>query len=176
MKCGETSAQLDRSCLGDLAMRHRQCDHCADDKVGYHNEFGEEITSAAHRNIHHLLFFLCGMQPTYRNCGVLQFFCKGVGGGALLIITSQTIITESILPEKEAWQAIYGFGWSSVQHWVRYIRGYIDDNFSACIFLPSISRIGDLHTLLTHNLYAVRNLPTKKSVHEIDWLGIALRV
>jgi DHA2 family multidrug resistance protein len=78
-------------------------------------------------------------------------FIQGLGGGALLV-TAQTIITESYPVAKRGMaQAIYGMGVIVGPTWTA-IRGYIVDHFSwPYIFYINIP-IGIIATLLTLSL------------------------
>src|SRR5215216_5986354 len=72
-------------------------------------QFGRRNYFAASIILFTICSFLCG-QATGINELILFRFLQGIGGGALLV-TSQTIITESYPPEKRGMaQAIYGMG------------------------------------------------------------------
>ena len=73
--------------------------------------------------------FLCGNATTMWEI-ILFRFIQGLGGGALLV-TSQTIITESYPPEKRGLaQAIYGMGVIVGPTLGPPLGGYIVDNWS----------------------------------------------
>ena len=136
-------------------------------------QFGRRNYFAASIVIFTICSFLCGNAT---NIWELVFFrfLQGVGGGALLV-TSQTIITESYPPEKRGMaQAIYGLGVIIGPTLGPPLGGYIVDNFSwPYIFYINIP-IGVVATLLTLQFVRSPKFADKKSVHEIDWLGIAL--
>ena len=72
-------------------------------------QFGRRNYFAASIIIFTVASFLCGNATTLWEI-ILFRFIQGLGGGALLV-TSQTIITESYPPEKRGLaQAIYGMG------------------------------------------------------------------
>src|SRR5678816_3257633 len=72
-------------------------------------QFGRRNYFAASIILFTICSFLCGNAHTITELIIFRFL-QGVGGGALLV-TSQTIITESYPPEKRGMaQAIYGMG------------------------------------------------------------------
>ena len=105
---------------------------------------------------------------------VIFRFLQGLGGGALLV-TSQTIITESYPLEKRGMaQAIYGLGVIIGPTLGPPLGGYIVDHFSwPYIFYINIP-IGVIATLLTLQFVRSPKYGEKKSRKEIDWLGIGL--
>lgn len=117
--------------------------------------------------------FLCGNAT---NIWELVFFrfMQGIGGGALLV-TSQTIITESYPPEKRGMaQAIYGLGVIIGPTLGPPLGGYIVDNYSwPHIFYINIP-IGIIATILTLKFIKSPKYGEKKSITEVDWLGIFL--
>src|SRR6478752_6598865 len=92
--------------------------------------------------------FLCGNATNIWELVIFRFI-QGVGGGALLV-TSQTIITESYPAEKRGMaQAIYGLGVIVGPTLGPPLGGYIVDNFSwPYIFYINLP-LGVLATLLT---------------------------
>lgn len=116
--------------------------------------------------------FLCGNASTLWEL-VLFRFVQGVGGGALLV-TSQTIITESYPPEKRGMaQAIYGLGVIIGPTLGPPLGGYIIDHSSwPNIFYINIP-IGIIATLLTLQFVRSPKYAEKKAANEIDWWGIA---
>ncbi|WP_298741243.1 DHA2 family efflux MFS transporter permease subunit [uncultured Chitinophaga sp.] len=116
--------------------------------------------------------FLCGNASVLWEL-VLFRFIQGVGGGALLV-TSQTIITESYPVEKRGMaQAIYGLGVIIGPTLGPPLGGYIVDNFSwPYIFYINIP-IGVIATLLTLQFVRSPKFAEKKAANEIDWWGIA---
>jgi DHA2 family multidrug resistance protein len=105
---------------------------------------------------------------------VLFRFIQGLGGGALLV-TSQTIITESYPVEKRGMaQAIYGLGVIIGPTLGPPLGGYIVDNFSwPYIFYINIP-IGIIATLLTLQFVRSPKYGKQKSEASVDWWGISL--
>lgn len=136
-------------------------------------QFGRRNYFAASIILFTVCSFLCGNANGIWELVIFRFI-QGVGGGALLV-TSQTIITESYPPEKRGMaQAIYGLGVIIGPTLGPPLGGYIVDNFSwPYIFYINIP-IGVIATLLT--LYFVRSpkYSEKSQAKDIDWLGIAL--
>jgi DHA2 family multidrug resistance protein len=116
--------------------------------------------------------FLCGNASVLWEL-VLFRFIQGIGGGALLV-TSQTIITESYPPEKRGMaQAIYGMGVIIGPTLGPPLGGYIVDNYSwPYIFYINIP-IGVIAALLTMQFVRSPKYGEKKAANEIDWWGIA---
>lgn len=117
--------------------------------------------------------FLCGNATNIWELVAFRFL-QGLGGGALLV-TSQTIITESYPPEKRGMaQAIYGLGVIIGPTLGPPLGGYIVDHFSwPFIFYINIP-IGVIATLMTLQFVRSPKYAEKKSSREIDWWGIAL--
>jgi len=117
--------------------------------------------------------FLCGNATGLWELVFFRFM-QGLGGGALLV-TSQTIITESYPIEKRGMsQAIYGLGVIIGPTLGPPLGGYIVDNFSwPYIFYINIP-IGIIATLLTLQFVRSPRYAEKKKINEVDWLGIAL--
>ena len=138
-------------------------------------QFGRRNYFAASVILFTICSFLCGNADGIFEL-VLFRFLQGVGGGALLV-TSQTIITESYPPEKRSMaQAIYGLGVIIGPTLGPPLGGYIVDNFSwPYIFYINIP-IGIVATLLTLQFVRSPKYAEKKGSHEIDWLGIALLI
>jgi DHA2 family multidrug resistance protein len=136
-------------------------------------QFGRRNYFAASIIIFTVFSFLCGNATSIWEL-VLFRFIQGVGGGALLV-TSQTIITESYPPEKRGMaQAIYGLGVIIGPTLGPPLGGYIVDNFSwPYIFYINIP-IGIIATLLTLRFIRSPRFASKASSRDIDWLGIAL--
>ena len=105
---------------------------------------------------------------------VIYRFIQGLGGGALLV-TSQTIITESYPPEKRGMaQAIYGLGVIIGPTLGPPLGGYIVDHYSwPYIFYINIP-IGVIATLLTLQFVRSPKYAVKKAIKDIDFLGISL--
>lgn len=117
--------------------------------------------------------FLCGNAHTINELIIFRFI-QGLGGGALLV-TSQTIITESYPPEKRGMsQAIYALGIIAGPTLGPPLGGYIIDNFSwPYIFYINIP-IGIIATLLTLQFVRSPKYAEKRAASEVDWLGIIL--
>ena len=136
-------------------------------------QFGRRNYFAASIIIFTVFSFLCGNAN-----GIWQLvffrFLQGLGGGALLV-TSQTIITESYPPEKRGMaQALYGMGVIIGPTLGPPLGGYIVEHFTwPYIFYINIP-IGVIATLLTLQFVRSPKYAEKKSVKEVDWLGIGL--
>ncbi|MEP7269414.1 MAG: DHA2 family efflux MFS transporter permease subunit [Saprospiraceae bacterium] len=117
--------------------------------------------------------FLCGNANGIVEL-VLFRFIQGLGGGALLV-TSQTIITESYPIEKRGMaQAIYGMGVIIGPTLGPPLGGYIIDHSSwPYIFYINIP-LGILATLLTLQFVRSPKYAEKSVRSDIDWLGIGL--
>src|SRR3978361_1981804 len=136
-------------------------------------QFGRRNYFAASIMLFTLCSFLCGHANGIWELVVFRFI-QGAGGGALLV-TSQTIITESYPPEKRGMaQAIYGLGVIIGPTLGPPLGGYIVDHFSwPYIFYINIP-IGVIATLLTLQFVRSPKYGTKSTVSDIDWLGIVL--
>lgn len=136
-------------------------------------QFGRRNYFAASIILFTFSSFLCGNASGIWELVFFRFI-QGIGGGALLV-TSQTIITESYPPEKRGMaQAIYGLGVIIGPTLGPPLGGYIVDNFSwPYIFYINIP-IGVIATLLTLQFVKSPKYAEKKAIHEIDWPGIAL--
>lgn len=136
-------------------------------------QFGRRNYFAASIMLFTLCSFLCGNANGIWELVLCRFF-QGLGGGALLV-TSQTIITESYPVEKRGMaQAIYGLGVIIGPTLGPPLGGYIVDHFSwPYIFYINIP-IGVIATLLTLQFVQSPKYGEKKSVSEVDWWGIGL--
>jgi DHA2 family multidrug resistance protein len=136
-------------------------------------QFGRRNYFAASIIIFTVCSFLCGNAD---NIWELVFFrfVQGLGGGALLV-TSQTIITESYPPEKRSMaQAIYGLGVIIGPTLGPPLGGYIVEHYSwPYIFYINIP-IGIIATLLTIQYVRSPKYAEKKATKDIDWAGIGL--
>lgn len=117
--------------------------------------------------------FLCGNATNIWEL-VLFRFLQGLGGGALLV-TSQTIITESWPADKRTTaQAIYTLGVIVGPTLGPPLGGYIIDNYSwPYIFYINIP-VGTIAALLTLQYVRSPQYEQKRSASQVDWLGIAL--
>lgn len=136
-------------------------------------QFGRSNYFAASIMLFTICSFLCGNANGIWELVVFRFL-QGVGGGALLV-TSQTIITESYPVEKRGMaQAIYGLGVIIGPTLGPPLGGYITDNFSwPFIFYINIP-IGVIATLLTLQFVRSPKYGEKSAAKDVDWGGIAL--
>ena len=136
-------------------------------------QFGRRNYFAASIIIFTTFSFLCGNATGIWELVAFRFL-QGIGGGALLV-TSQTIITESYPPEKRGMaQAIYGLGVIIGPTLGPPLGGYIVDHASwPYIFYINIP-IGVIATLLTLQFIKSPKFGEKSKGIDIDWLGIAL--
>ena len=136
-------------------------------------QFGRRNYFAASIMIFTTFSFLCGNATGIWELVIFRFL-QGVGGGALLV-TSQTIITESYPIEKRGMaQAIYGLGVIIGPTLGPPLGGYIVDHYSwPYIFYINIP-IGIVATLLTLQFIKSPRFKEKTLRRHIDFLGIAL--
>lgn len=136
-------------------------------------QFGRRNYFAASIIIFTVASFFCG-QAT--NIWELVFYrlIQGFGGGALLV-TAQTLITESYPPEKRGIaQALYGLGVIVGPTLGPPLGGYIVDHYSwPYIFYINIP-LGIIATLMTIEFVRSPKFSVKKAANEIDYLGIVL--
>src|ERR687890_716955 len=136
-------------------------------------QFGRSNYFAASIMLFTVCSFLCGNAVGIWELVAFRFI-QGIGGGALLV-TSQTIITESYPAEKRGMaQAIYGLGVIIGPTLGPPLGGYIVDHFSwPYIFYINIP-IGIIAALLTMQFVRSPKYFEKSSRRDIDWLGIGL--
>ncbi|MEO6636929.1 MAG: DHA2 family efflux MFS transporter permease subunit, partial [Ginsengibacter sp.] len=136
-------------------------------------QFGRRNYFAASIMIFTVFSFLCGNATGIWELVIFRF-CQGLGGGALLV-TSQTIITESYPIEKRGMaQAIYGLGVIIGPTLGPPLGGYIIDHYSwPYIFYINIP-IGIAATLLTLQFVKSPKFSEKTLTKHIDFIGIAL--
>src|SRR3954463_6569308 len=136
-------------------------------------QFGRRNYFAASIVLFTIFSYLCGNATSIEELIIFRFM-QGIGGGALLV-TSQTIITESYPVEKRGMaQAIYGLGVIIGPTLGPPLGGYITDNFSwPYIFYINIP-IGIVATLLTLQFVRSPKYGEKSKAKDVDWLGIAL--
>ncbi len=117
--------------------------------------------------------FLCGNADNIWELVVFRFI-QGLGGGALLV-TAQTIITESYpIAKRGMAQAIYGMGVIVGPTLGPPLGGYLVDNFSwPYIFYINIP-IGIIATFLTIIYVKSPKYGTKLKANQVDWIGIIL--
>lgn len=136
-------------------------------------QFGRRNYFAASIMLFTVCSFLCGNSTGIWEL-VLFRFLQGLGGGALLV-TSQTIITESYPPEKRGMaQAIYGMGVIVGPTLGPPLGGYITDTAGwPYIFYINIP-LGIIAALLTLQFVRSPKYGEKSSIRDIDWAGIGL--
>jgi DHA2 family multidrug resistance protein len=136
-------------------------------------QFGRKNYFAASIILFTICSFLCGNATTINELIIFRFL-QGVGGGALLV-TSQTIITESYPPEKRGMaQAIYGLGVIIGPTLGPPLGGYITTNMGwPYIFYINIP-LGIIATLLTLEYVKSPKYGEKSKIGDIDWVGIGL--
>lgn len=136
-------------------------------------QFGRRNYFAASVIIFTAASFLCGNATGITELIIFRFI-QGLGGGALLV-TSQTIITESYPPEKRAMaQAIYVLGVIVGPTLGPPLGGYIVDNYSwPYIFYINIP-VGIIAALLALQYVRSPKYAEKRPASEVDWLGIIL--
>jgi len=135
-------------------------------------QFGRRNYFAASIMLFTICSFLCGNASGIWEL-VLFRFMQGLGGGALLV-TSQTLITESYPPEKRGMaQAIYGLGVIVGPTLGPPLGGYITYHSTwPYIFYINIP-LGIIACLLTLQFVRSPRYSAKSSAADIDWLGIA---
>ncbi len=136
-------------------------------------QFGRRNYFAASIILFTVCSFLCGNATGVWELVVFRFI-QGLGGGALLV-TSQTIITESYPPEKRSMaQAIYGLGVIIGPTLGPPLGGYITDMAGwPYIFYINIP-LGIIATLLTLQFVRSPKYAEKSLMRDIDWTGIGL--
>lgn len=138
-------------------------------------QFGRRNYFAVSIILFTLCSFLCGNASGIGELVVFRFL-QGVGGGALLV-TSQTIITESYPPEKRGMaQAIYGMGVIIGPTLGPPLGGWIIDNVPGgwpWIFYINIP-LGIIAALLTLQFVRSPKYAEKSKGKDVDWLGIGL--
>ncbi|MFK7114883.1 DHA2 family efflux MFS transporter permease subunit [Flavobacterium oreochromis] len=134
-------------------------------------QFGRKNYFTASIIIFTITSFLCGNST---NIWELVFFrfIQGLGGGALLV-TAQTIITESYPIKKRGMaQAIYGLGVILGPTFGPPLGGYIVDHFSwPFIFYINIP-LGIIATVLAIMYVKSPKFSAKLKANQVDWLGI----
>lgn len=136
-------------------------------------QFGRRNYFAASIILFTVCSFLCGNATGIWELVAFRFL-QGLGGGALLV-TSQTIITESYPVEKRSMaQAIYGLGVIIGPTLGPPLGGYIVDHASwPYIFYINIP-IGIIACLLTLQYVRSPQYGKKSAMADVDWLGIGL--
>ncbi|MDP4264997.1 MAG: DHA2 family efflux MFS transporter permease subunit [Bacteroidota bacterium] len=136
-------------------------------------QFGRRNYFAASIILFTICSFLCGNSTTITELTIFRFL-QGVGGGALLV-TSQTIITESYPIEKRGMaQAIYGMGVIIGPTLGPPLGGYITEHFGwPLIFYINIP-VGIIAALMALQFVRSPKYSEKSSMADIDWTGIGL--
>lgn len=136
-------------------------------------QFGRRNYFAASIILFTVCSFLCGNATTINELIIFRFL-QGVGGGALLV-TSQTIITESYPAHKRGMaQAIYGMGVIVGPTLGPPLGGFIVDHWQwPYIFYINIP-LGVIAALLTLQFVRSPKYAEKSAVKDIDWAGIGL--
>ena len=136
-------------------------------------QFGRRNYFAASIILFTVCSFLCGNATGIWELVFFRFL-QGLGGGALLV-TSQTIITESYPPAKRGMaQAIYGLGVIIGPTLGPPLGGYIVTHASWPIIFYINIPIGVIAALLTLQFVRSPKYGEKSAVGDIDWLGIGL--
>lgn len=138
-------------------------------------QFGRRNYFAASIIIFTVASFLCGNSS---NIWELVFFrfIQGMGGGALLV-TAQTIITESYPPAKRSMaQAIYGMGVIVGPTLGPPLGGYIVDHFSwPYIFYINVP-LGIIAVFLTLTFVKSPKYGEKQAAKDVDWWGVVFLI
>lgn len=136
-------------------------------------QFGRRNYFAASILLFTVCSYLCGNATGIWELVAFRFL-QGLGGGALLV-TSQTIITESYPPEKRGMaQAIYGMGVIVGPTLGPPLGGYITDMAGwPYIFYINIP-LGIIAALLTLQFVRSPKYAEKSAAKDIDWAGIGL--
>ena len=134
-------------------------------------QFGRRNYFAASIIIFTVASFLCGNADNIWELVAFRFI-QGLGGGALLV-TAQTIITESYPAAKRGMaQAIYGMGVIVGPTLGPPLGGYIVDHFSwPYIFYINIP-IGIVAAILTMMFVKSPKYGDKLKASQVDWWGI----
>lgn len=134
-------------------------------------QFGRRNYFAASIVIFTVASFLCGNATNIWELVAFRFV-QGLGGGALLV-TAQTIITESYpIAKRGMAQAIYGMGVIVGPTLGPPLGGYLVDHFSwPYIFYINIP-IGIVATILTIIYVRSPKFGEKLKVNQVDWWGI----
>ncbi|TDS17424.1 MDR family MFS transporter [Sphingobacterium paludis] len=138
-------------------------------------QFGRRNYFAASIIIFTVSSFLCGNATNIWELVAFRFL-QGMGGGALLV-TAQTILTETYPPEKRSMaQAIYGMGVIVGPTLGPPLGGYLVDNFSwPYIFYINVP-LGILATIMTIYLVKSPSYGQKQSAKEVDWWGMVFLI
>ncbi|WP_185964648.1 MDR family MFS transporter [Flavobacterium sp. GT3R68] len=138
-------------------------------------QFGRRNYFATSIIIFTVASFLCGNATNIWELIIFRFI-QGLGGGALLV-TAQTIITESYpIAKRGMAQAIYGMGVIVGPTLGPPLGGYIVDHFSwPYIFYINIP-IGIIATFLTLVFVRSPKYGEKLKASQVDWWGIVFLI
>ncbi|MGG7036116.1 MAG: MDR family MFS transporter [Flavobacterium sp.] len=138
-------------------------------------QFGRRNYFAASIIIFTVSSFMCGNADGIWELVAFRFI-QGLGGGALLV-TAQTIITESYPVEKRGMaQAIYGMGVIVGPTLGPPLGGYLVDHFSwPYIFYINIP-LGIIATMFTLSFVKSPKYGEKLKANQVDWIGIVLLI
>jgi len=136
-------------------------------------QFGRRNYFVASIIIFTVCSFLCGNASNIWELVAFRFV-QGMGGGALLV-TAQTIITESYPVAKRGMaQAIYGMGVIVGPTLGPPLGGYLVDNYSwPYIFYINIP-LGIIATILAISFVRSPKYGEKLKANQVDWWGIIL--
>lgn len=134
-------------------------------------QFGRRNYFAASIVIFTIASFLCGNASNIWELVAFRFI-QGLGGGALLV-TAQTIITESYpIAKRGMAQAIYGMGVIVGPTLGPPLGGWIVDNWSwPYIFYINVP-LGIIATMLTLTFVKSPKYGEKLKANQVDWWGI----
>lgn len=134
-------------------------------------QFGRRNYFAASIIVFTVASFLCGNATNIWELVIFRFI-QGMGGGALLV-TAQTIITESYPPEKRGMaQAIYGMGVIVGPTLGPPLGGWIVDNYHwGWIFYINVP-LGIIATIFTLLYVKSPKYGEKLKASQVDWWGI----
>lgn len=138
-------------------------------------QFGRRNYFAASIIIFTVSSFLCGNATNIWELVTFRFI-QGMGGGALLV-TAQTIITESYpIAKRSMAQAIYGMGVIVGPTLGPPLGGYITDNWDwPYIFYINIP-LGIIATFLTLSFVKSPKYAEKLKASQVDWWGIVFLI
>lgn len=136
-------------------------------------QFGRRNYFVASIIIFTIASFLCGNATNIWELVGFRFL-QGLGGGALLV-TSQTIMTESFPREKRGMaQALYGMGVIVGPTLGPPLGGYITEHFGwSFIFYINIP-LGIIAVIMALQFVRSPMYSVRKKLNEIDWFGIVL--
>ncbi len=138
-------------------------------------QFGRRNYFAASIIIFTVASFLCGNATNIWELVTFRFI-QGMGGGALLV-TAQTIITESYpMAKRSMAQAIYGMGVIVGPTLGPPLGGWITDNWDwSWIFYINIP-LGIIATFLTLSFVRSPKYAEKLKASQVDWWGIVFLI